>query len=140
MGDPVCYLHLLDEHGSMPEPRLRLERAYDAPGPRAPGGKRVLVDRVWPRGVRRDALGADLWLPELAPSDGLRRWFRHRSERWDDFRRRYLEELREPERSRLLDDVAGLAREGPVTLLFGAKDRRHNQAVVILEALEGRLA
>jgi uncharacterized protein YeaO (DUF488 family) len=135
MGDPVCYLHLLDGEGRMPEPRVRLRRVYDPPD----GGRRVLVDRVWPRGVARDALGAGRWLRELAPSDGLRRWFGHRPERWEEFRRRYREELREPERGRLLDELAAMAREEPVTLLFGAKDRAHNQAVVIMEALEDRL-
>jgi uncharacterized protein YeaO (DUF488 family) len=140
MGEPVCYLHLLDEEGRMPEPRVKLRRAYDSPASGQPGGKKVLVDRLWPRGIRKDDLGADLWLPELAPSDGLRRWFGHRPERWDEFRRRYREELRQPERSRLLDELTRLARQEPLTLIFGAKDRGRNQAVVILEAIEDRLA
>lgn len=136
MGDPVCYLHLLDDEGRMPEPRVRLQRAYDPPR----AGRRVLVDRVWPRGIKKDELGAELWLRDLAPSDGLRRWFGHRPERWEEFRRRYREELREPERQRLLDELAHLAGEAPLTLLYGAKDRSRNQAVVILEALEDRMS
>ncbi|MBO0748696.1 MAG: DUF488 family protein [Acidimicrobiaceae bacterium] len=122
----------------MPEPRVALRRAYDPP---AAGrkGKRVLVDRVWPRGIRKEDLGADLWVSELAPSADLRRWFGHRPERWDEFRRRYREELGQAERSRLLDELALLARREPVTLLYGAKDRNRNQAVVIMEALEDRL-
>jgi uncharacterized protein YeaO (DUF488 family) len=140
MGEPVCYLHLLDDEGRMPDPRVRLRRAYDPPEPGRAKAKKVLVDRIWPRGIARKDLGADLWLRELAPSDGLRRWFGHRPERWDEFRRRYREELRQPERSRLLDDLGRLARDEPLTLLFGARDRDRNQAVVILEAIEDRLA
>jgi len=138
MGELVCYLPYLDDEGRMPEARLRLRRAYDPPTPGHDEGKRVLVDRVWPRGIGREALGADLWLRDLAPSDELRRWFGHRPERWEEFRRRYREELRQPERSRLLDDLADLVRRGPVTLLYGAKDRGHNQAVVIAQAVEDR--
>ncbi|MBO0837206.1 MAG: DUF488 family protein [Actinobacteria bacterium] len=123
----------------MPEPRVKLRRAYDPPAPLRPDGKRVLVDRVWPRGIRKEDLQADLWVGELAPSAGLRRWFGHRPERWDEFRRRYREELGQAERARLLDELAILARREPLTLLYGAKDRNRNQAVVIMEALEDRL-
>ena len=139
MGETVCYLPFLDDDGRMPEPRLRLRRAYDPPAPGQDEGTRVLVDGLWPRGIRKEAVGADLWLRDLAPSDDLRRWFGHRPERWDEFRRRYREELRQPERSRLLDDVASLVRRGQVTLLYGARDRGHNQAVVIAQAIEDRL-
>lgn len=139
MGDPVCYLHLVDEEGRMPDPRVTLRRAYDPPPPAGAPSRRVLVDRVWPRGIGKAELGADLWPRDLAPSDGLRRWFDHRPERWEEFRRRYREELREPERALLLDELVGLAREAPLTLLFGARDRSRNQAVVIMEALEERL-
>jgi uncharacterized protein YeaO (DUF488 family) len=140
MGDPVCWLALVDEEGRMPDPAVTARRVYDQPASRRPGEKTVLVDRVWPRGVRRDALGADLWLRGLAPSDGLRRWFGHRPERWDEFRRRYRDELRQPERSRMLDEVARMAGDGPVALLYGARDRARNHAVVILEALDDRPA
>lgn len=140
MGEPVCYPHLVDEQGRVPDPRVVLRRVYDAPAPARPGEKKVLVDRLWPRGIRKEDLAVDLWLPELAPSDGLRRWFGHRPERWDEFRRRYREELREPEPGRLLEELTRLAREAPLTLLFGAKDRSRNQAVVILEAIEDRLS
>jgi uncharacterized protein YeaO (DUF488 family) len=139
MGDPVCYTHLLDEEGRMPEPRVTLRRAYDPAPPGRRAGKQVLVDRLWPRGIRKEDLRVDRWLPELAPSDGLRRWFGHRPERWDEFRRRYREELRQPERRRLVDELAQLARREQLTLVFGAKDRGRNQAVVILEAIEDRL-
>lgn len=123
----------------MPEPRVTLRRAYDAPVLVRPHGKRVLVDRGWPRGVRKKDLGVDVWARELAPSVGLRRWFGHRPERWDEFRRRYREELREAQRSRLLDELADLAAREPLTLLYGARDRNHNHALLIMEALEDRL-
>ena len=99
----------------------------------------MLVDRVWPRGLSRDRLEFDAWLRELAPSDELRRWFGHRPERWEEFRARFCAELQGGERSRLLDELAERARRGPVTLLYGARDRERNQAVVIREALEERL-
>jgi uncharacterized protein YeaO (DUF488 family) len=139
MGDPVCYLNLLDEDGRMPEPAVTLRRVYDPPVARRAGETRVLVDAVWPRGVRKADVDADLWPRELAPSDDLRRWFGHRPDRWDEFRRRYREELRQPERSRVLDQLAGMARRGPITLLYGAKDRARNQAVLIVQALDDRL-
>lgn len=123
----------------MPEPRIALRSVYDPPAPGRAHRKRALVDRVWPRGIRKEDVGADLWVRELAPSAGLRRWFGHRVERWEEFRRRYREELEQPERARLLDQLAELARSEPITLLYGAKDRRHNEAVVIAEELESRL-
>lgn len=140
MGEAVCYLQFLDEEGRMPEPQVTLRRAYDPPTPVRRQGKRVLVDRVWPRGIRKEDLGADLWFRELAPSVGLRRWFGHRPERWDEFRRRYREELRQAGRARLLSELTGLARREPLTLLYGAKDRGRNEAVVIMEEIEDRLA
>jgi len=139
VGDPVCYLHLLDEDGRMPEPAVTLRRVHDPPAARRPGETRVLVDAVWPRGLRRADVDADLWPRTLGPSADLRKWFGHRPERWDEFRRRYREELREPERTRLLDELAAMVRRGPVTLLYGARDRAHNQAVVIVQALDDRL-
>jgi uncharacterized protein YeaO (DUF488 family) len=140
MGETVCYLPYLDEEGRMPEPRIRLRRAYDPVLRGQADGKNVLVDRLWPRGLRKEDLGVDLWLRELAPSDGLRRWYGHRPERWDEFRRRYRSELREPDRSGLLDELERLARQGPVTLLYGARDRARNQAVVVRDAIEDRLS
>lgn len=124
----------------MPEPRVTLRRAYDPPPRRPVQGKRVLVDGGWPPGVRKQDLRVDLWARDLAPSVCLRRWFGRRPERWEEFRRRYRQELRDPERARLLDELAALAGREPVTLLFGARDRAHNQAVLIAEAIEERLA
>lgn len=113
---------------------VRLKRAYEPP---APGdGARVLVDRVWPRGVTRAQLEIDAWMRDLGPSDALRRWFGHDPARWDAFRRRYMEEL--AAKSELLDQLAALAGHGTVTLVYSARDPAHNQAVVLKEVLERR--
>ncbi len=113
--------------------RIDLRRAYDPPDPR--DGYRVLVDRRWPRGVRRDELSIDEWARDVAPSEELRRWFGHDPQRWDEFRRRYLAELETPEGRAALERVARRAASGHVTLVFGARDREHNQAVVLAEAI-----
>lgn len=113
---------------------VHLKRAYDPPAP-ADGG-RVLVDRLWPRGVSREQLRVDAWLRDLGPSDALRRWFGHDPARWEEFRRRYRTEL--AAKRALLDLLAGYARGGTLTLVYGARDPEHNQAVVIKELLEGR--
>jgi uncharacterized protein YeaO (DUF488 family) len=113
---------------------IRLKRAYDAP---AHGdGTRVLVDRVWPRGISRENIKIEAWLPDLGPSTALRTWFGHDPSRWETFRRRYLAELKE--KRPLLQQLAAYARRGTLTLVFGARDPAHNQAVVIKEALESR--
>lgn len=113
---------------------IRVKRAYEAP---AHGdGIRVLVDRVWPRGVSRENIKITAWLPDLGPSTALRTWFGHDPSRWETFRRRYLTELKE--KRPLLRQLAVYARRGTLTLVFGARDPAHNQAVVIKEALERR--
>jgi|SRR6516162_598531 len=108
---------------------VQLKRAYDPPS-RADGA-RVLVDRIWPRGMRKDAIGIDAWLPNLGPSTALRQWFGHDPKRWTEFRRRYQQEL--AAKRPLLDQLAGYARHGRLTLVFSARDVLHNQAVVIKE-------
>jgi len=112
---------------------VRISRAYDPPGP--DDGYRVLVDRVWPRGVRRDALRLDEWDPEVGPSDELRHWFGHEVERWTEFRERYRAELRQPEQAAIVGRLVEHARGGTLTLVFGARDREHNQAVVVAEVV-----
>lgn len=102
-------------------------------------GKRVLVDRVWPRGVSKDELHLDLWLRELGPSTELRKWFGHKTERWAEFQRRYRHELVNPKQKELLGQIVELARKGQVTLLYGAKDEEHNQAVVLRSVLKKAL-
>jgi uncharacterized protein YeaO (DUF488 family) len=112
-----------------------LARAYDdVPGDRP----RFLVERLWPRGVRRAALEPIEWLPEVGPSHELRRWFGHDPQRWDEFRRRYFAELDErPEAWRPLRDAAAA---GDVTLVFSSRDVEHNNAVALREYLTARLA
>jgi uncharacterized protein YeaO (DUF488 family) len=113
---------------------VRLQRVYDPPSGAA--GKRVLVDRVWPRGVKKEDLHLDLWLKDVAPSTSLRKWFGHDPKRWQEFGKRYRAELRDPALKPQLDELRALARKGPVTLLYGARDREHNQAVVLRDLLE----
>ena len=116
---------------------IRLQRAYEDPG--TEDGHRVLVDRVWPRGRTKDELRLDAWARDLGPSTELRKWFGHEPARWPEFQTRYREELADPEKSRALDELAAEARRGPVTLVYGARDREHNQARVIADELERRL-
>lgn len=105
---------------------IRVQRVYEQEPIEGAG---FLVDRVWPRGLSKESLAGGAWLREVAPSDGLRIWFGHRPERFAEFARRYREELdARPDAVRPLLDAA---REGPVTLLYGAKDTEHNQAVVL---------
>jgi uncharacterized protein YeaO (DUF488 family) len=118
----------------MPAPRrLTLKRVY---APASPGdGQRVLVERLWPRGLRKQEAGVDLWLKEVAPSHALRRWFHEAPEaRWPAFQDRYREELRGAEAP--LTELRGLARHGSVTLLFAARDEARNSAVVLKAVLE----
>lgn len=133
MGEAPCFAHFLDDEGRMPESgAIRIRRVYDL-RPR-PGESRVLVDRVWPRGLRRDDVHLDRWASELAPSAELRRWFGHDPRRWDEFQQRYRREL--ADKTAALKDVAELTRRGPVVLLYGARDTDHNQAVVLKDVLE----
>ena len=113
-------------------PTIRLKRAYDPPSEE--DGGRVLVDRVWPRGVTKRSLRIDAWLRDLGPSTTLRQWFGHDPEKWDVFRRRYRHEL--ANKHPLLQELVGHARMGTLTLVYGAHDTMHNQAVVIKEVLE----
>jgi len=114
---------------------LKLKRAYE-PAER-PDGQRLLVERLWPRGVKKEALAADAWLKEVAPSTELRKWFGHRPERWDEFRRRYRAEL--AANPAAWQPILEAARRGPVTLLYSAHDIEHNGALVLREYLNGKL-
>ena len=116
---------------------VRLKRAYE---PAARGdGYRILVDRLWPRGVTKDDAALDAWAKELAPSAGLRRWFGHDPRRFREFAGRYRQELRAPGARARLDDLARRAAHGPVTIVFGARDARHSNAPVVLAEVERRL-
>ncbi len=97
-------------------------------------GFRILVDRLWPRGMTREAVDYDAWEKELAPGTGLRKWFGHQPERWEGFRKKYLEELRHNEA--VAGFVAAYRSHAVITLLFGAKDHEHNQAIVLQEYLQ----
>jgi len=111
---------------------LQVKRVYDKPSLK--DGRRFLVERLWPRGVKRDAVRIDGWLKEVAPSDALRRWYAHDVVKWNEFRERYVEELdRNPEPVGLLLEAA---RHGPVTLVYSARDTDHNSALVLRQYLE----
>lgn len=111
--------------------RVKLKRAYESPA--VGDGKRVLVDRLWPRGVRKTEAAIDYWMKELAPSTELRKWFGHDPARWDEFRRRYAAELHEHRDE--LDQLRNLMQTGAVTLVYSAHDGAHNDAVVLREIL-----
>jgi len=110
---------------------VRIKRIYE---PAAGGdGYRILVDRLWPRGVSKAEAHIDLWMREIAPSTALRRWFNHDPARWEEFRRRYQAELKE--KTEFLATITKQAKTNPVTLLYSAKDEQHNQAVALQEFL-----
>jgi uncharacterized protein YeaO (DUF488 family) len=115
-------------------PKVRLKRAYDTPA--QSDGCRILVDRLWPRGVSKGELRLDDWLKDVAPSAGLRKWFGHDPAKWREFKNRYFQEL--DERSEVIECILARGREGTVTLVFGAKDVLHNDAVALKEYLERR--
>jgi uncharacterized protein YeaO (DUF488 family) len=116
--------------------RISVKRIYEKP--RRADGTRVLVDRLWPRGVSKDRAALDAWLRDLAPSDTLRQWYHARPEAWLAFRKRYLKELARPESAKELDELYRLAgRRKSLTLLFASKNERYNNAVVLKDLLEG---
>ena len=116
---------------------IAIKRAYD-PSSRG-DGTRILVDRVWPRGIKKENAHVEKWMRELGPSDELRQFFGHDPERWREFRKRYLVELKCSGTKPLLAELEEIARNGTLTLVYGAKDREHNQAVVLKEVLDRRL-
>jgi uncharacterized protein YeaO (DUF488 family) len=112
---------------------VRLKRAY-AP-PESTDGIRILVDRLWPRGVKKADAAVDQWLKDLSPSTGLRNWFGHDPARWDEFRERYATELSQhPDQ---LEQLRELARKGPITLVYSAHDELHNNAVALRDFVLG---
>jgi uncharacterized protein YeaO (DUF488 family) len=113
--------------------QVRIKRAYLPPSP--DDGVRALVDRLWPRGLHKTQAAIDRWLKDLAPSTELRQWFGHDPRRWEEFCRRYRAEL--ASRAEQLDELRAIARRGPLTLVFAARDELHNQAVVLREVLSG---
>jgi uncharacterized protein YeaO (DUF488 family) len=117
---------------SLAVPDISIKRVYEPPSPA--DGCRVLVDRLWPRGVSKAKAQLDLWMKDIAPSAELRRWFDHRPERWDEFRRRYVEELRSNPN---LPTLRKMAADRPLTLVYAARDEAHNDAVVLADQLAG---
>jgi uncharacterized protein YeaO (DUF488 family) len=117
-------------------PMVQIKRAYETVA--RSDGYRVLVDRLWPRGITKDALALDAWAKELAPSAELRRWFGHDPRRWRGFVERYRRELRAPAARERLDDLARRAVKGAVTVVYGARDEQHNDAAVIRDEIARR--
>ncbi|MFC7139807.1 DUF488 domain-containing protein [Halosimplex aquaticum] len=114
---------------------VHTKRVYDDPDPA--DGTRVLVDRLWPRGVSKEKAQLDDWMKDVAPSDELREWFEHDPGRWDEFRERYRNEL--DDRSERVQELLEYARTGTLTLLYAATDEEHNNAVVLADYLVDRL-
>jgi uncharacterized protein YeaO (DUF488 family) len=117
-----------------PAGRIRIKRIYETASDT--DGNRILVDRLWPRGMSKEHARLDGWEKGVAPSDELRKWFQHKAERWAEFQERYRDELKEKESE--LDALAAIARSGTLTLLYGAADEEHNNAVVLREVLVER--
>ncbi|MEL7672422.1 MAG: DUF488 domain-containing protein [Chloroflexota bacterium] len=114
---------------------IKLKRAYQPPA--AEDGRRFLVDRLWPRGVKKDALALDAWLKDAAPSTELRKWFNHDPDKWDEFQQRYSAEL--DANAAAWEPLLQAAREGTITLIYSARDEEHNQAVALKTYLERKL-
>jgi uncharacterized protein YeaO (DUF488 family) len=115
------------------KPEVRTRRVYDDPSPE--DGRRVLVDRLWPRGLAKARAGIDEWAKEVAPSTELRRWYGHDPARFEEFRRRYQAELADPQRQAAVRHLRELARSGPLTLVTATRDIDHSQAAVLVEHL-----
>ena len=118
----------------IPAGNMRLKRAYTEPAPEY--GTRILVDRLWPRGLSKARAALDQWIKEIAPSNELRKWFGHDPARWEEFQRCYFEELHE--KTTLLAELRALARQGVVSLVYSAHDEVHNDAMVLRSLLLGR--
>lgn len=113
---------------------IQLKRAYEKPSPK--DGERILVERLWPRGLTKEKAAVDLWLKDIAPSTELRKWFGHDPARWEKFRERYRKELEEKKDA--LQLLKQKAKEGTVTLVYAAHDEEHNGALVLQEFLHGQ--
>jgi uncharacterized protein YeaO (DUF488 family) len=110
---------------------IKIKRVYAPPSP--VDGKRILIDRLWPRGVSKSTARIDVWLKDIAPSNQLRTWFNHDPDKWTEFAKRYRRELLE--KANVLQDLRAEAGKGVITLLFAAKDEEHNNAVVLRDLL-----
>ncbi|RUM97604.1 DUF488 domain-containing protein [Pseudaminobacter arsenicus] len=119
---------------NIPADNIKVKRAYEPPSPQ--DGERILVDRLWPRGISKDDAKLELWMKEISPSNELRKWYNHDASRQDEFRRRYAEELKAHQD--LVEDLRERARKGPVTLVYSAKDETLNNAIVLRDLLLDR--
>ena len=131
-SSPPCYLHEFEAHPAAScVPNVGIKRIYDPPHPA--DGFRVLVDRLWPRGIKKDNAAFDVWIRELAPSTELRKWFHRDPARWDEFRKRYRHELlaRAPD----VEALRQRAREQRLTLIYAARDPKVNNAAVLEEII-----
>lgn len=117
----------------IPTANVKLKRAYEPPA--ADDGTRILIDRLWPRGVTKERAAIDQWMKDISPSTELRKWFGHDPARWDEFRRRYAKEV--GQNTDLLDQLRSLARQGPITLVYSAHDEKHNDAVELRHLIFG---
>lgn len=114
---------------------LKIKRAYDKP--ESADGKRILIDRLWPRGLSKTEARIDEWLKDLGPSTELRKWFGHDPEKWEEFRSRYIEELSAPGKKALLERIAQMAGQADVTLIYSARDTEHSDVKVLYELITG---
>lgn len=114
---------------------IKVERIYN--NPRGNSTFRILVDRLWPRGLSKDKVKVDLWPKDIAPSNSLRRWFSHDERKWDEFKHRYFKELEK--NAEFVSTIIDRAKEGPITLLYGAKEEKFNNAMALKEYLEGKI-
>jgi uncharacterized protein YeaO (DUF488 family) len=112
------------------EKKIKIKRVYDKTS--KDDGIRILVDRIWPRGIKKEELKLDNWVKEIAPSNELRKWFSHKPEKWEEFKIKYFKELKQ--KKSLCEGL--LTKENNITLLYSAKDKEHNQAVALKEFLE----
>jgi uncharacterized protein YeaO (DUF488 family) len=116
---------------------LKIKRAYEKK--ESTDGRRILIDRLWPRGLTKAEAGIDEWIKELSPSSQLRKWYGHDLEKWAEFKKRYLRELSSADKKDLLEDLAREASHGDVTLVYGARDTEHNDARVLEGLLKRRM-
>jgi len=114
---------------------IKIKRIYDHPS--KDDGKRILIDRLWPRGLKKEDAQIDEWIKDIAPSNQLRKWFNHDPKKWDEFKSRFFTELRG--NREMVEGIINAARKGTVTLLFGSKEERFNNAVALKEYIDARM-
>ena len=113
---------------------IKIKRVYDQPSP--DDGKRILIDRLWPRGLKKENARIDAWIKEIAPSNELRKWFSHEPDKWEKFKNRFFTELLKKQDT--IEGIISVARKGTVTLLYGSKEERFNNAVALKEYIDSK--